>query len=123
MVIVTALPQVINCLVDDLIDPVSFTIMKQILDLNQLLLQLMYASVANTRHLSHLQDLGYDEADSIHILFDLAYNVIPMLEAGVAGHTFGEISSKTTGALITVLACCPFFAITCPCDAVTLTCH
>lgn len=121
VVSVTVLPQVVNGLIDQLIYPVSFSILEQLLDLSQLLLQLMNAGDTNTRHLAHLQDLGYDEVDSIHVTFDLAHNVVPKLEAGVAGHTFGENSGKTTSTHVTVLACCPFFALTCSCDTVTLT--
>lgn len=120
---VAVLPQVINGLVDQLIYSVSFSTLEHLLDLSQFPLQLMDAGVTNTRHLTHLQNLGYDEADSIHVMFDFAHNVVPELEAGVAGHTFGENSGKTAGALITVLACCPLFALACPHDTVTLTCQ
>lgn len=123
MVSVTVLPQVVNGLVDQLINPVSFSILEQLLDLSQLPLQLMDAGVGNSGHLAHLQDLGYNEADSVHVMFDLAYNVVPKLEAGVARNTLGEMSDKTTGAPVTMLACCPLFALTCPCDTVTSTCH
>lgn len=123
VVCVTVLPQVINGLADQLIYPVSFSILEQLLDLSQLPFQLMDAGIANTRHLTHFQNPRYNEADSVHVMFDLAHNVIPKLEAGVAGRTFGETSSKTTGALITVLACCPLFALTHTSDTVTLTCQ
>lgn len=124
VVSVSVIPQVISGLADQLIYLVWFSILEQILDLSQFLLQLMDAGVSQiTWSLSHLQDLGYKEADSIHVVFDLAHNVIPKLKAGVAGYTCGETSGKTTGTLITVLACCPLFARTCPCDTVTLTCH
>lgn len=123
VVSLTVLPQIINGLVDQLIHLVCFSILEHLLDLSQLLFQLLNALAADTRHLAQLQDIGYGEADSIYAMFDLAHNVVPKLEAGVAWHTSGEISGKAAGTFLTMLACCPFFAHTCSCNTVTLTCH
>ena len=60
------------------------------------------------------------KVDVVQIVLDLADNIVPQLEAGVAGHALGADSGNTASTFVTAAPNRAFSAHTLPCGAVTL---
>ncbi len=116
-----ALPQVINSLAYYVIDSLSVSISNQVLNQRELILQLTYAAIADSRNLTHFHDHGNDILDVGQISVDLAHDIIPKLEAGMTWNALGEVSGKATGALITTSSRSLLITHTRSCYAVTLS--
>lgn len=115
------LPQVINGLGNELVNLVTLSIPDEIAHLTQLSLKVLDASVAHARHHTRLQNHVDLFPDEVEVAAELAHNVIPQLEAGMAGHTLGEQSGVPTGALVTLASCRHFTTLTCARHLVTLS--
>lgn len=109
---VTSSPEVINALSNQLMDPVAVLCADEILHLLQLLLQFFDACVPDSRSDPVLQDLLHRVLYVLQVPSDLAYRVIPQLEARVTLDAPGEDTSITASTLITVPTGCslPAFA-------------
>lgn len=85
-----------------MVNAVALSVPNQVTHLTQLSLEVLDARVAHARHHARLQNHVDLFPDEVKVTAELAHNVIPQLEAGVAGHTLGERSGVPAGTLVTL---------------------